>query len=110
MAARRSAVFSASEELVTRMSTCSLSPRVSISIWPAGVAVGLAVLWRYASRPGLAAAAPGRWPDAVGVARAADRATLLVSVHARCPCSRASLAELGEIAGRSRGRLLIYVL
>ncbi len=33
-----------------------------------------------------------------------------MSVHARCPCSRASVAELGEIAGRSRGRLLIYVL
>jgi hypothetical protein len=66
---------------------------------------GLTALARYANRPGIAAAAPPRWPTASRLERRPDRATLVMLLHPGCPCSRASVAELDRLMSRS-GRLV----
>jgi hypothetical protein len=48
------------------------------------------------------------WPSESGIARAADRATLLFFLHPKCPCTAASLAELERLlsaGSRSPGSL-----
>jgi hypothetical protein len=73
--------------------------------WAAALIGGFTILWRYAARPGDRAAAPARWPAASTLTRDPTRATLLMFVHPRCACSRASLVELGHLVARVRGRL-----
>ncbi|HYH83994.1 MAG TPA: hypothetical protein VEX60_00840 [Pyrinomonadaceae bacterium] len=74
------------------------------------VGVGTAFLWNYESRPGLAAAASDSWPTDSRIQRAADRATLVMLAHPRCPCTRASIGELSRLMTQARGRLTAYVI
>ena len=72
-------------------------------LWLAGLAGGFAALQAYAGRPGrLAAPAPAAtaWLEAH---RRPGRPLLVMAVHARCPCTDASLAELGDFLARTRG-------
>jgi hypothetical protein len=78
---------------------------IAIGAWVIAIACGFAVLWRYASAPGAHSSAPRAWPDGVALARANDRATLVMFVHPRCPCSRASVAELARLVTRVRGHV-----
>src|SRR5262249_17872072 len=45
-------------------------------------------------------APPSRWPAQSSITPAADRATLVMLVHPRCPCSRASVEQLDWIMAR----------
>src|SRR5688500_9279870 len=45
-------------------------------------------------------AAPSAWPTASGVARDATRPTLLAAIHPKCPCSRATVAQLSGLLAR----------
>jgi len=77
----------------------------AVLAWALVVAFGFGVLWRYAAAPGAAAHAPSHWPEAMSLARARDRATLVMFVHPECPCSRASLADLDNMVRRVPGRV-----
>lgn len=79
-------------------------------LWLCAVCAGFGLLLRHDATPGVAAAAPGRWPEGVPFPRAADRATLVLLVHPRCPCSRATLEELSQVMARARGSAVAYVL
>jgi hypothetical protein len=79
-------------------------------LWLGAVGAGFSLLLRDESTPGVAAAAPVTWPDGVPFDRAADRATLVLLVHPKCPCSRATLDELSEVMARTRGAAAAYVL
>src|SRR5262249_29303011 len=80
-------------------------------VWLSGVGYGLWVLWAYDNRPGVAASAPGRWPEQTSLDRSADGPTLLLVAHPQCTCTRASLDELAEILARtSAHRPRTYVL
>jgi hypothetical protein len=68
------------------------------------------ILRGYESTPGVAAAAPDRWPAASRVEPAADRATLVMTAHPHCPCTRASIGELARLMTEARGRVTAYVL
>ncbi len=78
--------------------------------WGAGVAAGLGVLLDYASAPGPAGRPGERWPAAAGIALDAERPTLVMVAHPRCPCTRASLEELSRLLARLRGRVTAHVL
>jgi len=82
----------------------------SCLLWLGGVVGGLAWLADYSNRPGSAATAPATWPAESRVARDPDRPTLLMVVHPRCSCSKASVGELAEIAARCDGAARIVVL
>lgn len=68
------------------------------------VLVGCFALWQYAATAGVIGEAPSRWPStpAAGiVASPPGTANLLMFAHPRCPCTRASVAELESLARRS---------
>ena len=81
----------------------------SVAIWLGVVVGGLAMVAAYDNRPGVSADAPANWPEASLLDRTTDRPTLVMVVHPRCDCSRASVAELAELMARATVRPRAYV-
>ncbi len=79
-------------------------------LWAVAVLGGFAVAAQYAARPGAPAAAPANWPAASSLSRAHDRPTLVVTLHPRCPCSRATVAELDRLMVDVGPRLRVFVV
>jgi hypothetical protein len=76
--------------------------------WVAAVAAGFGLLYEYASRPGIAASAPPAWP--AEISRSADEKNLLILfLHPRCPCSRATLDNLAELLPHVQGQLAVRI-
>ena len=74
------------------------------SLWLISVCVGMGHLIHYENTPGQAGPHPAEWPASSRIPRGKDGATLVMLVHPRCPCSRASLGELELImAGQQLG-------
>ena len=86
-----------------KKSPVSLS--VAIGAWGLAVAAGVLTLGAHAGRPGDAGIPTDRWPKESRIRFDATRPNLLIFLHPRCPCSRASLAELARIVARGRDRL-----
>src|SRR5688572_11148571 len=69
-------------------------------LWVACVSSGGALLWKYAATPGIAATPPEKWPTNSAIARNPDTSTIIMLAHPRCPCTRASIAELAVLMNR----------
>jgi hypothetical protein len=83
---------------------------LAVVLWTASVGVGGTLLWKYAATAGFAAVPPERWPARSAIAREAGRATLVMLAHPRCPCTRASIAELAVLMNRLGGQARAHVL
>ena len=79
-------------------------------LWLAAVIAGSLAMLRYANTPGHAAQAPLQWSANSLIARDSQRATLVMFVHPRCPCSRASVGELSLLMAHCQGRVNAHVL
>jgi hypothetical protein len=82
----------------------------SVALWLGVVAGGLGMVAAYDNRPGVSAQAVSRWPEASRLTPVADRPTLVMVVHPRCDCSRASVAELAELMARTTVPPRAYVV
>lgn len=78
--------------------------------WGLAVVIGGGYLLRYQSAPGQIATTVPSWPEESRLVREAERFTLVLFVHPHCPCSRASLAELRWLLGRSRECVGVWVV
>ncbi|MDX2166283.1 MAG: RedB protein [Deltaproteobacteria bacterium] len=78
-------------------------------LWTAAIAAGLVGLWRYDFKRGAAAAVPDYAAFADEAGRAGDQAHLVMLAHPRCPCTRASIAELARLMAQAPGRLVADV-
>lgn len=83
---------------------------IGIVVWTAACLGGFVWLWLYSATPGTAGTAQVDWPAETRIERDPRQANLIVLVHPRCPCSRASLAELAEIMARCEGLVTAQVL
>jgi len=79
-------------------------------LWLALVCTGFAWLVRYEYSPGRASTAPVSWPEKSRIARATRQPTLLMFAHPRCPCTRASMAELARLTAQCADRARVVVL
>ena len=75
------------------------------AFWLLSVGACLTLLWQYGATPGEAVDPPLEWPTDAALVRDPDKATLLVFMHPRCPCSRATLGELERLLARATGRV-----
>ena len=66
-------------------------------LWVSATGLGLGWWWTYAGTPGRVQTASESWPSATKLARVAGQPSLLVFLHPRCPCSRATLEELASL-------------
>jgi len=64
----------------------------------------------FQSTPGAPADPPRQWPETSGITRAKDRPTLVVLAHPKCPCTRASIAELNRTMALAPSRIRGVVL
>jgi hypothetical protein len=74
------------------------------------VVSGMVMFSRYQSTGGATGATPTSWPQDTSIERDSQRPTLVMFVHPRCPCSRASLEELNRILARSAKGLATHLL
>src|SRR5258708_26747 len=81
-----------------------------VVVWTGLVALGLGAMLDFELTPALHGAPRSEWPSGSLLVRGPHRPTLLLFIHPRCPCSRASLAELSNLATSCRDRMSIEVL
>lgn len=74
----------------------------AVAAWIGCVAAGFCALQEYSAGAG-AAFLPNNPDEFLAAHRQPNRALVVMAVHPRCPCSSASLAELGDFLARSRG-------
>jgi hypothetical protein len=90
----------------------TLVPAFAGVAWLVAVASGFAALHRYASTPAHVGIVPSSWPGQDRMALEVDRLTLVVAIHPRCPCTRATAQALEELLasrpGRARLNALVY--
>lgn len=67
-----------------------------IVIWIVAIVAAYVVVARYEQTSG-AIGSTRAWPSGAALRPSATRLTLLVFIHPRCPCTRASLAELTNV-------------
>ena len=75
-----------------------------ILVWLLASGSGFVMMGAGAARPGGSGLTGKRWPSGTSISLDSQRPTLLIFLHPRCPCSRASLAELAKVEARCRGR------
>jgi hypothetical protein len=80
-------------------------------LWLAALAAALSILLTYDNTPGAVAhAAPASWPAEAGLPRIPGQPTLVMLVHPKCPCSRASVGELAVLLAQASRSLTTHVL
>lgn len=79
-------------------------------VWMSTMLCGFGILLRYAFTPGAAVLAPESWPATTRLVRPAGRPALVIFLHPRCACSRASLAELAQLLARDGARAAVYAV
>ncbi|MFO0928742.1 MAG: hypothetical protein U0736_17265 [Gemmataceae bacterium] len=79
-------------------------------MWLVVVAGGMGWLVSYKGRAGDPGRPPPLWPASSALPRAPDRPTLLLFVHPRCPCSRATLDELARLMAGCGDRVRTWVV
>jgi len=81
-----------------------------VAAWLVAAGVGLAVMLNYQNAAGHAGETPAHWPAQAAMPLAIERATLLMFVHPRCPCSRASMEALNRLLTKCNGQVAAHVL
>jgi len=78
-------------------------------IWLLVVLMGSLLMAQYSLTAGVAGTPPGQWPETSGVHRDPGLAKLVIFLHPRCPCSRATLGELERLMAHCQGLLSAQV-
>lgn len=79
-------------------------------LWIAAAGAGSIYMFVYASRPAERAAVAQTWPEQSGLARNAHGFSLVMAVHPKCSCTRASVAELNKLMLSFGGRVRAIAL
>lgn len=79
-------------------------------IWVLSVLTGFVVLANYKASAGKKGGVPTTWPAASRIAPRTDVANLVVAIHPRCPCSRASVEELARLLAGFPAAVAVHVL
>jgi hypothetical protein len=91
-----------------------LSSRIGIVFlivfWLALVGVGLHSIFLYEATPGISADSKQVWPAESKLESPDGSASLLMIVHPRCPCSKASLGELEVLMPKIKDRVRAQVV
>ncbi|MBI3839159.1 MAG: hypothetical protein HY288_14665 [Planctomycetia bacterium] len=66
---------------------------------------GFQLLWRYEATPGPVGQMRSQWPTATSIEPHQKLPTLVMFAHPRCPCTRASLAQLATLMAHNQGRV-----
>ena len=79
-------------------------------LWLSLTFAGMVGLSLYSTAPGKEGNPPNRWPASSSLRPAPGASTLVMFVHPKCPCSRASISELAVLLAHSAGHLHAQVI
>lgn len=79
------------------------------TVWLLLVMTGMGVVLHHATTPGKSAGKPVTWPADTRIALDANQLTLVMFAHPHCPCTRASLGELGQLMSDCPGTIAAQV-
>ena len=79
-------------------------------VWIFAIGMGLRSMASYENTPGTAAHPAAKFPQSDLMQRRSDKPLLLMFAHPRCPCTRASLAELAQVALHCADKAEIMIL
>ncbi|HVH43129.1 MAG TPA: hypothetical protein VM925_12330 [Labilithrix sp.] len=82
----------------------------ALVLWVGAALLGTGSLLAYQQRAGAPAVAPKAWPSDTGVPRDETLPTLVMVVHPKCSCSRASIGELSKLMTQLSGKMVTRVL
>lgn len=85
-------------------------PAIVVAAWLLALGGTAWPLLRADFVPGAEAAAPEQWPALSEIERDESMPTILMLVHPKCSCSRASIAELAQVMSVLHGRATAHVL
>jgi hypothetical protein len=88
----------------------SVGLAVAIVLWIGAAVAGTSSLLAYQQKAGAAADAPRAWPVDTSLLRDEKLPTLVMVVHPKCSCSRASIGELSKLMTQLSGRMVARVL
>jgi hypothetical protein len=74
-------------------------------LWVFAIVAGARILLNYESTPGRAGHATSMWPAKSRIERKPGKFSLVMLLHPDCPCSQASVTELGRLMAQLHGRL-----
>ena len=69
-------------------------------LWAVGILMGLHELNAYSTTPSFTPAAMPPWPHHTQIPLASNRPTLVLTLHPRCACSRATIHEFARLVSR----------
>ncbi len=81
-----------------------------LTLWCGAVGGGTVWMSRYAGTPGVSAASPARWPAGWEMRPAAHGVTLVVALHPRCACSRATVRMLEQTVAAAKSPVSACIL
>ncbi len=84
--------------------------KIALVIWLAAVIAGFAALILYNNRPGKDTAILSDWPNTNEIVRSKNKPTLVMFVHSKCPCTRASVNQLAWIMAQAPQKLEPHVV
>jgi hypothetical protein len=88
----------------------TLTIRIMISAaWMLTAATGAVFISNYESTPGATDKTPAHWPEGTQIALDSKRDTLVMFVHPKCPCTRASMEELNQLLGQHNGQIAAHI-
>ncbi|HEY1603940.1 MAG TPA: hypothetical protein VGG64_30345 [Pirellulales bacterium] len=76
-----------------------------VALWALACVAGLMALGQYENTPGRSAEVTNQWPAGTEIVRNSAGPTLVMFAHPRCPCTRASIAELERVVAQSGGTI-----
>lgn len=79
-------------------------------LWVITTGSGFGLLWTYGTTPGTPANPSPSWPADSEIRHEPGHSVLVMFVHPRCPCTRASVGELAWIISRVPDRVSAYVV
>ena len=82
----------------------------AVAVWLGIVGVGFRWLANYETRSGRVGDVSQSWPEPSRLARDSLRWNLVMFLHPRCPCSAASLQELGDLTAAHASELRARVV
>jgi hypothetical protein len=87
-----------------------LSASLACATWLIASAAGFVVLMNYQTAQGVSASAPNHWPANTSLDFDSGRDNLVMFVHPKCPCTRATMEELNRILARANPKPSVRVL
>jgi hypothetical protein len=83
---------------------------IAVGAWLCVVGGLMFAVFAYSGKAGAASTSPSTWPADLPLARDPGKPTLVMLAHPKCPCTRASLSELAQVATHTQGKGRIHVL